>query len=142
MQIEIKQNLIDECLEETKLALARAFNDIGMKARDYASDLTPTDTGHLKQSMTYVTKEVPGETLKVNKKGVASPSTGTTSEENCVYIGTNVYYAPYVEYGHRHPGWSYTGRHMIQHAIVDHQEEWAEILERELGELEAKYGKS
>lgn len=143
MDIKITKNNVDECIEDTALAIARAMARIGAEARDYASDLTPVGpTGHLRQSMTYVTKEVAGETLIADTKGNVTPSTATTGEEKCVYIGTNVYYAPYVEYGHRHPGWEYTGRHMIKSALENHLDEYGEILKEELRDVELKYGKS
>ena len=67
----------DEVLDAMQDAVARALERIGMQAEGYAKDLTPVDTGNLRNSITY----------DIDK------------DERKVYIGTNVEYAPYVELG-------------------------------------------
>ena len=56
-------------------AIARALEAIGLQAEGYVAELTPVDTGRLRGSITHDT------------------------DEDSVYIGTNVEYAAYVENG-------------------------------------------
>lgn len=60
-------------------ALLRAFTKIGAKAEGYAKAVCPSDTGNLKNSITF---------------DVESSEEGITAT-----VGTNVEYAPYVELG-------------------------------------------
>ena len=64
-------------LEEFEAACLRALELCGMKAEGYAKDLTPVDTGNLRNSISH----------KVDDR------------EKAVYIGTNNRYAAYVELG-------------------------------------------
>lgn len=73
-------NLIDnseEVLTALKNAVLRALTRCGLQAEGYAKDLTPVNTGNLRNSIS--NKVVEGE--------------------QSVYIGTNAEYAPYVELG-------------------------------------------
>lgn len=112
-------------------ALARAtrlsLEAIGTTAERYAKQETPVDLGRLRNSMTHVV------------------------QDNSVYIGTNVEYAPYVELGTgiyasdgngRKDPWVYydekTGKfrltrgskphHMIRRAVTEHTGEFREIV--------------
>lgn len=67
----------DEALEELDDACLRALERCGMQAEGYAKDLAPVDTGNLRN--------------RISHKVVNS--------EPAAYIGTNVEYAPYVEFG-------------------------------------------
>ena len=58
-------------------AIHNALEEIGDKAEYYAKELTPVDTGRLRNSITYDVK----------------------TDEKAVYVGTNVEYAEYVELG-------------------------------------------
>ena len=62
-------------MEQFQRCLETALTEIGTRVEAYASALAPTDTGTLKNSITF----------KVI--------------ENEVFVGTPVFYAPYVEYG-------------------------------------------
>ena len=78
MAISVK---VDDHSDEVKAALAeakeRALEAIGLAAEGYAKLRTPVDTGRLRNSISHA---VSGDSA---------------------YIGTNVEYAPYVEFGHR-----------------------------------------
>ena len=70
-----------------------------------------------------------------NKEGKEELPNGTYTRrtprkngEYKVYIGTNVYYAPYVEMGHKHEGWSVPPHPFIRPAILEHIDEWEEIF--------------
>lgn len=65
----------DEILKEFKMAKARALERIGLRAERHAKNKCPKDTGTLQNSITHVT------------------------DDDSVYIGTDLEYAPYVELG-------------------------------------------
>ena len=67
----------DEVKRAKDDAIARALEAIGIQAEGDVAMLTPVDTGRLRASITHE----------------------TVPEEETVYIGTNVEYAAYVEYG-------------------------------------------
>lgn len=147
------QNKIDVALEE-----------IGMRAQTKAVALTPRDTGRLQNSITHTTRRHAGKTINYKKikqtdgkiKYVEEKETVTIPEEekNVVYLGTNVYYAPYIEYGTgifadddtgRKDPWSWTDKegekhptkgikpkHMFKKAIEDNIEEYKRVLENHL----------
>lgn len=75
--IEVLANNTDEVSDGIKSALAAALEEVGLVAEGYAKRLCPVDTGRLRNSITHVTRP----------------------DDNAVYIGTNVEYGPYVEYG-------------------------------------------
>ena len=58
-------------------AIARALEAIGIQAEGDVAMLTPVDTGRLRASITHDARP----------------------DEESVYIGSNVFYSPYVEYG-------------------------------------------
>lgn len=76
MEIEFIDNSA-KVLEEFEAACLRALERCGMQAEGYAKDLTPVDTGNLRNSISH----------KVDDR------------EKSVYIGTNNKYAAYVELG-------------------------------------------
>ena len=67
----------DEVLQAFDEACLRALERCGLQAEGYAKDLAPVDTGNLRNSISH----------KV------------VNSEPAAYIGTNVEYAPYVEFG-------------------------------------------
>lgn len=69
----------DKVLSEFVSAARRAMERCGNQAEGYAKDLAPVDTGRLRNSIAH--KVVAGE------------------QETAAYIGTNLEYAPYVEFG-------------------------------------------
>ena len=108
---------------ELKEAVARALEICGGTAEGYAKEECPVDTGNLRNSITHMQE---GEDTEV--------------------IGTSVYSAPYVEFGHhQQPGRfvpklgkrlvaSYVAGHpFIRPAISDHNSEYIEIIQGELG---------
>ncbi len=137
IEVKITVNNIKAIEDATDEAIEKALTMIGMQAANYASNLTPRDTGLLANSMTYALSgkgaaisDYKGN--KPNKKG-EKPSgsySGTAPDSgNSVYIGTNVEYAPYIELGtskmKKHPG----GVHMIRRAVQDHTDEYKRMVE-------------
>lgn len=76
VEIRLEDNS-EAVLEALKAAALRALERCGLQAEGYAKDLTPVDTGNLRNGITHQVSEDGRE----------------------VYIGTNVEYAPYVELG-------------------------------------------
>lgn len=106
--VKIKVNNIDKVLEEMKDQVNIALAAIGETAEGYAKDNCPVDTGRLRNSIT-------------NK---------VEPDAKAVHIGTNVEYAPYVEFrdvNHK------TGRaHFLRDAVTDHTDHYKSILEAAL----------
>jgi HK97 gp10 family phage protein len=114
--------------EEFEAACKRALERCGMQAEGYAKDLTPVDTGNLRNSITH--KVV----------------------ENEVYIGTNNEYAAYVELGTgkyaeggRKDPWVYQddegrwhhtdgqrAQPYLKPAVADHKQTYRNIIKDEL----------
>lgn len=93
-----------EVKKEFNLKLLLALELIGQKAEGYAKDDCPVDTGRLRNS---ISNKVDG---------------------NDVYIGTNVEYAPYVEFGdsmHHEVGKA----HFLRDAATTHGDEYKRIAE-------------
>ena len=123
----------DEVLEAFDEACERALERCGNQAEGYAKDLCPVDTGNLRN--------------RISHKVVDS--------EPAVYIGTNVEYAPYKEFGTGHYStigggtpkdkWAYMGddgkwhigrpqkpQPFIKPAVADHQGTYKNIFKDEL----------
>ena len=77
----------------------QALLAIGAAAEGHAKALTPVDTGRLRNSISH------------------------TASGDAAYIGTNVEYAPYVEFGSVH---NYA-HHMLEKAATKHGAEYAAI---------------
>lgn len=123
MSFEIKVDNTDAIKKATNEAIYNALEIIGNKAADYAAGLAPVQTGNLKNSMT----------SEVNQ------------EEKAVYVGTDVEYAPFVEFGHHQEVGRYVpaiGARLVREfvpaqpflkpAIENHMDEYKHILETEL----------
>ena len=136
-----------EVLKALNSQVNKALEAVGMQALNYTTMLCPTDTGLLKNSLTYAVAGKPAsisnyqsnrshaDTSATQKAGTAGKQVnpirsgkydGTIGEatEKAVYVGTNVEYAPYVEYG--------TSRNaaqpFIKPAIEDHAQEYKDIF--------------
>lgn len=103
VEVEIDDNS-DEINQNMDAAIERGLIAVGMTAETYAKEYcTAVDTGRLRGSITH----------------------SVVSEEKSVYIGTNVEYAPYIEYGHH----SYAGLHFIKKAASNHSAEYKKLIE-------------
>lgn len=97
-------NNADKVLQEFERQKQRGLKAIGQTAVAYAKKDTPVDTGRLRNS----------EDFRV--------------QYDEVYIGTNVEYAPYIEFGHH----DYPAQHFLKNAAANHAEEYKNILETSL----------
>lgn len=156
---EIIENNKDKILGELDEAIDRALEALGLQAENYAKVHMEghIDTGLLRNSITHARGGKPaaiksyhagnagGAMLKggkvVKKKNITSGAsmgvgyyTGTApNEENTMFVGTNVEYAPYVEFGHRLPsGGQVPGAHFLQQAIENHTSEYKKLIEQAL----------
>lgn len=94
-----------EVLRELAVRKTQALEAIGMRAETHAKALTPVDTGNLRNSMAHAVSV------------------------DAVYIGSNVEYAPYVEYGTSRT----KAHHMIKKAATEHSEEYKSLARAALG---------
>lgn len=105
--IEVKvTSHADEAIKAKDEAVARALEKMGLVAERYAKGYAPVDTGRLRNSITHE----------------AAP------DEGAVYIGTNVEYAPYQEFGTRYQ----SGTPFLRPAVENHLDEYKAIVESEL----------
>lgn len=88
----------------TREAVVVALEAVGLQAEGYAKRLCPVDTGLLRNSITH------------------------TSDEDTAYIGTNVEYAAYVEYGTSKTA----AQPYLKPAVNDHAQEYQKIFEHYL----------
>ena len=137
----------NEVISAKDLAIEAALEIIGGKMEKYAKALCPVGTpestgipgymgGTLRNSITYVTSTHAGKTVTI-PKGKAIPTEknhggektdASTDEKEVVIVGTNVYYAPYVERGTTKKA----PRRFIEPALKDHMSEYKHILANEL----------
>ena len=90
-----------EVIDAKNAAIARALEAMGLQAEGYAKMLAPVDTGRLRNSLTHDVRP----------------------DEEAVYIGTNVEYAPFVEYGTRRS----KAQPYLEPAIQNHLGEYERI---------------
>ena len=112
-----------QVLEAFEKQVNLALNAVGQTAEGYAKQETPVDTGRLRNSITYAT-------ATTQSKSADDSRQKATPEEHTVYIGTNVEYAPAVEYrdiAHK------TGKaHFIKDAATTHSDEYKAIVKAAL----------
>ena len=104
MKFEMENDFTDFIERAAFSQIEKALQNIGLQAERNAKLACPVDTGRLRNSISH------------------------TNDNNTAYIGTNVEYAPYVEMGTVNtPAQPY-----LEPAIMNHLEEYKDILEREL----------
>lgn len=153
-----------EIMAALRNAVERGLMAIGEKAETYAKDNIDAqgavDTGRLRNSITYATEGHSGQTLKYTKEmqkagQEATPQSVSVSEPDTVYIGTAVFYGPYIECGTGQystvgggtpkPSWTYQdefgkwhiafpqrARPFLKPAVANHTEEFRNILKQSL----------
>lgn len=123
---------IGEINDRFNNAKERALIAIGMAAERHAKEYcTAVDTGRLRNSITFATSTVnSGEKYKYkdNHNKNYDYDIGAVTSDKYVYIGSNVEYAPYIEYGHH----SYAGLHYLKKAAADHKEEYKRLVEESM----------
>lgn len=84
---------------------AQALEAIGARAETHAKAVTPVDTGNLRNSIAHAVRD------------------------DAAYIGTNVEYGPYVEFGTSRN----KAHHMLKRAATEHSDEYRDIARAALG---------
>lgn len=100
INIVSNRDLIEQASDD---AIERSLEAIGLQAEGYAKMLCPVDTGNLRNSITHT---VDGAGQKA-------------------YIGTNVEYAPYVEFGTSRM----RAQPYLQPAVYNHTDEYSRMVE-------------
>lgn len=135
---EIEKDNSQSVNAKVEAALKRALTKIGMMAETYAKMLCPVDTGLLRNSITFALDgEQANKTTYMNDEGtVTGTYEGTAPEETgtqmTLYVGTNVQYAPYQEFGHH----TVKGRWIppqafLKPAMENHQKEYEQVIKAE-----------
>jgi HK97 gp10 family phage protein len=115
----------DEVKSAVEQKIEAVLNVIAQQARNYAKDKCPVDTGNLRNSIS-----------------------SAVSSDLIAYIGTDVFYAPYVEMGTKTKSGKtkMKARPYLKPAIKDHQDQYINMMKKYLGEIsisgssEMKYG--
>lgn len=102
--MEIKDNS-NEVLQELNLKVAMTLKILGQKAEGYAKHRCPVDTGRLRNSIS------------------------NAHDKDTMYVGTNVEYAPEVEFNDsaRH---KIGGAHFLRNSISEHKDEYEAIIKK------------
>lgn len=97
----------EEALKEFAKAVKIGLTKCGVNMERYAKQLCPVDTGRLRASITHELAD----------------------DGRAVYVGTNVYYAPYVEMGtSKHP----KPQPFIEPSVVGHKDEHKNTIRQAL----------
>lgn len=142
MKVEIVENNKDKILDALGEAVDRALEAFGLQAENYAKLNMEghIDTGLLRNSITHARGGKPAaiasyhaDNARGDKQGVGFYVGTAPNEENTMFVGTNVEYAPYVELGHRLPsGGTVAGVHFLQQAVKGHTAEYKRLMEEQL----------
>ena len=89
---KIIQAAFDTKFKAISTNIDEALIEVGERGVNYLKLETPVDTGHLRQSMSYTVGN------KVYKPLGSIDNLKPSNDKETVYIGTNVIYAPSVEY--------------------------------------------
>lgn len=116
-----------EVREAIDKGIEKGLEMVGLKAEGIAKRLAPVDTGLLRNSIThFASGQSFSYTYTDNKDEQSGTYAGVKGDERdqCMYIGTNVEYAAYVEKGtSRTPAQPF-----LQPAAEDHVKTYAKML--------------
>ncbi len=104
VDVAITVDNTDEVLRLLGQAKAAALEEMGTIGEAYAKMECPVDTGNLRNSITH------------------------TSDDNAAYIGTNVEYAPYVEYG----TYKMPAQPFLKPAATEHTDTYEAIIKKHM----------
>lgn len=93
----------DEVIKAMNSQIESVMESIGMDAASTAQSVCPVDTGRLKNSISYA----------------------VDAQQHEVYIGTNVEYAPYQEFGTSR---GVKGKHFLQFGVTAHADQYRQIF--------------
>lgn len=153
VSFEITIDNTDQIKEATQEAIDVALEAVGLQVEGYAKAKAPVDTGLLRNSITHAVSGQPwsvrtyhatygiarndkNERVSASSKKAGSVGIGSysgkapsgTEGERAVYIGTNVNYAPYQEYG----AGGRDAQPFLRPAVLEHTTEYAQIIKEQL----------
>lgn len=105
-KIEVTNSHVDEVLDALQSQKDKILEEWGLVAEAYAADYCPVDTGRLRASISH------------------------DRDDDSMYVGTNVEYAPYVELGTSRMD----AQPFLRPAIENHMDEYREIMSEVLSE--------
>lgn len=132
---EVKSNM-PELNRKFEKAVKKALRLVGGQAeraaKELITDMKAVDTGFLRNSITFALADeeanIPVYHDDNESEGKEGKYNGTAPKdengEYSVYIGTNVYYAPYIEYGTR----KMPARPFLSQSILQNQKEFKELF--------------
>ena len=85
------EDMTDERKAEIDKRLGIALTEAAIQLEGEIALRTPVDTGHLRASISHI--------VPLGRSEGGGDRLSGTAPENAAYVGTNVEYAPYVEYG-------------------------------------------
>lgn len=103
---DFSEDNVEDVINAKDEALTRAMEAIGIQAEGHTKTYCPVDTGRL--------------------RGSISHQSGSGFDRS-VYIGTNVEYAPYMEFG---TSKGHKAHHYLQRGIENHLDEYKNILHK------------
>lgn len=104
--VTVNEDNTEEVSQGIVRAIDRALEEIGLAAEGHAKRACPVDTGNLRNSITHA----------------------VAADEDAVYVGTDVEYAPYVEMGTRRTA----AQPFLRPAATEHGSTYRGILKRNL----------
>lgn len=118
-------------------AVNRACETIGLVAEGHAKSYCTVDTGRLRASINHATVSGGGDDGYKDDKGNAfsGRSAHALPQKGECYIGTNVDYAVYQEFGTSRTAAAFHGRGYLRPAVKDHIDEYKKITTDELGKI-------
>lgn len=96
MEIDFENLNVQKAISD---GIQSALVGLGLIGVTQARLMCPVDTGKLRASITWKTKKEQGNTARTSVEISSDEIINTPEKEGVLIIGTNVEYAPYVEYG-------------------------------------------
>lgn len=118
MNVDFTSNK-NQFIDAKDAAIERALEIIGIKAEKYAKALAPVGTPESTGKRGY-------------RGGTLRNSISHDHDDDTVYVGTNVEYAPYQELGTRYMKAANNGKGYLRPAVQDHLYEYKNIVQSEL----------
>lgn len=128
----VREDNTETVKKEALEAILRGLEKCGLQAQNYANALAPHDTGRLRNSITHIVSGNAGFNHAYSDdqgNSFADSVGGAGDAEDCVvYVGTNVEYAEYVEFGTIKA----KAQPYLKPAFTRHAKEYNDILKEEL----------
>ena len=117
VEIVLKSDNIDKTLAEFEIAARKAMAEIGIKAEE-----------NVKREATTLIYDAPPAKSGYRRTGTLRNSITHDSTDDTAFVGCNVEYAPYVEYGTS----KMPARPFIKNGVNNYQDQYAQILKKNM----------